>query len=310
MGRYSEGQKKNTSYVIERAVSGRSQCRICRNLIPEGQYRVGTPHPEYDSHRWHHLKCAVDRKMIKETTPLEGEESVWVKAALRAVDEHRARTGCDCDTFQLVSEGCRCGVSASDYHNIRPELPENALPMKNQSGIFQPGETIRGDFSQATAEVVSRKNFVPLGVNNDAFIEEEGIVEDDDAITAASVLAEAVQDAYFDAAQQVADAKARVEIAQKSFVPGMSVWGSLDHRPYILLERQDDNNWMVADTKNKKHLAHYALLTPYQPSRWQRFVSQFLTDSHYRLAVSTLVLLSGMVISLAGMGAALIRAMP
>ena len=55
-------------HKIERAKSGRSACRECRQKIAKGEARFGHAHPQENaeySYRWYHLNCAADTRFLE-----------------------------------------------------------------------------------------------------------------------------------------------------------------------------------------------------------------------------------------------------
>jgi len=233
--------------VFETAKSSRSKCRTCQKYIPMGSQRVGTPHPEYDSYKWHHRDCFLGKS-----------------------DEHPEVAKCSCSTYHLMVHGCTCGAiekektimtgkeivsfvvidrstgqqKTKDFY-ATPEMRDDAPAEKK--GIIS---TMHGDFvfinSKAWGKVLVPVNAVP----EDEVEEIERVTqeippvdEETNLPTAEEVLAEEVSAAYVSAAFSVAKLKATAEINQKSLTPGMQVYHVFSHEGFLLLEEARDGTW-------------------------------------------------------------------
>jgi Poly(ADP-ribose) polymerase and DNA-Ligase Zn-finger region len=264
------------SYVIEPAKSSRSKCRKCNKLIAEGEMRVGTPHHEYDSYLWYHKFCAAEKGIIKMKTK-HFSDDVWVKASLRAADEHHQETNCSCNTYLLVSRGCQCGAK------------KKKLQKQQSLGL---------DINYATLEKQIVASTHRAKTLNDAAFQMMygGPVKK----KSATILDKAVVKASKPIAKRIAPLKAEVEIAQQAFIPGMRVYHVFTHHSYILTSPGQEGYWNLASEDGS--MAHFqtALLTTTKPGFWASAVALYEQNAKVRLVLWMSILLTLLFGSLSG----------
>jgi hypothetical protein len=86
-----------------------------------------------------------------------------------------------------------------------------------------------------------------------------------------NVLQKEVAYHYVSAAADVAPSKAQAEINLAALTPGMMVWHTFKHQPYVLIRFQEGSGyWRVHDAAGNQLDYHPALLSPIKPNIFKR----------------------------------------
>jgi hypothetical protein len=86
-----------------------------------------------------------------------------------------------------------------------------------------------------------------------------------------NVLQKEVAYSYVAAAARVSRSKAEAEINQAALTPGMMVWHTFKHQPYVLIRSQEASGyWRVHDAAGNQLDYHPAVLCPVKPSIFVR----------------------------------------
>jgi hypothetical protein len=255
------------SYVIEPAKSGRSKCRKCNKLIAEGEMRVGSPHHEYDSYLWYHKFCAAEKGIIKMKTK-NSSDDIWIKASLRAADEHHRETSCSCSTHLLVSQGCQCEATKKKKKKLQSlDLDIDYATLEKQIVM----DTLRQKMFTDAAYQMMYGNSVKRKPKT--------------RIAAASILDKAVIKASKPIAKRIAPFKAEVEITQQAFIPGLRVYHVFTNHSYILTSPGQEGYWNLTGSDGSRAHFQAALLTTTKPGFWASAAALYKQNSKVRLVV-------------------------
>lgn len=316
--------------VVRPAVSGNSRCRKCKQYIPQGSLRVGVPYADYDSFKWYHPLCA-NKKGIKVAhvnfsniagepyspnavspgnlvyTDTRDDTSVWVKAGLKAADEHRKNLpGCECPTWDLVSQGCQCGAFEKE-EKLKQEEVERTYVSKaaeNIGAIFGPSAV---DEYYRQKKMVDDSFELPSVMELDKQIAktEEAIGKLNKAVTEmanpepveitenpVSILDKAVTEASKTLAEKIAPAKAEAILIQESITVGLVVYHIFNHKSYVVTEVRGTGYCEVVGEDEKVSVIQTALLTPTDPGFVARAVSLYEQNAKVRLVLWMSILLT------------------
>ena len=148
------------------------------------------------------------------------EDQAFKRAADRAAENYRNSNNCACTTQKLVVMGCVCGA-------FEAELKQAT----RQENLAQAMSTSVSDFVNSGGSHIHQLNAVPEKKENSL-------------VTAKEVLDAVVSTRYADLAEQVADARAQIDIDREALVPGMKVYHKITNHRYILLQKEG-SNWLA-----------------------------------------------------------------
>ena len=159
------------------------------------------------------------------------EDQAFKRAANRAAEQYRNSNNCTCETRKLMVWGCVCGVFEAE---LKQATRQESLVKPSLVNISTP----KNGFLNTSGSHVHQLNAIPEKLNAAPEKEENSLV------TAKEVLDKVVSTRYADLAEQVADARAQVDIDREALVPGMKVYHKITDHRYILLQREG-SNWLA-----------------------------------------------------------------
>ena len=175
---------------------------------------------------------------------------------------------CSCTMKELMGFGCQCREWQASY------AAAFATGKASYSAAFASGKP-PGNLAEGTYFDKYGTSFFgvdPATTMGKTEIKEPVMNEPDTPklLTAKNVLEAVVSTHYQDAAEEVAPGKARVEIAQQSFIAGMKVYHVFKSASYILLAKVSANVWQVESPSGEKTHLNVAMLTTKSPGLVKR----------------------------------------